>query len=95
MVHNVGGQVKLEPGDLERYIRTESSRKGMSREPIPILAMWLRNQGGKAQVLVETEGKRGRKWFLVMEESLQGPFSHIAEVAGILDSPADPLTSKP
>ena len=94
MSHNVG-QVKTEPGDLERHLRVEYGRTKMSREPVPILALWLRNINGHAQVLAETDGKHGRKWFLVMEESLGSAFSHIAEMGGILDSPEDPLTKEP
>lgn len=95
MVHGVGGQVKTDPGDLERHLAAELSRKGMARhETVPIMALWLRNIGGKAQVLAEINGNP-RRWFLVMEESLDSAFSHIAEVGGILDSPEDPLTCKP
>jgi hypothetical protein len=95
MAHNVGREAKTEPGDLERHLAAELSRQGMSRhETVAITALWLRNIGGKAQVLVEVKTpKRGVGWYLVLEESLNGPFSHIAEVAGILDSPEDPLTT--
>ena len=92
MAHGVRSEIKTEPGDLERCLMTELGRTQMSREPVPILALWLRNIDGKAQVLAETDGKHGRRWFLVIEESLTGAFSHIAEVGGILDSPEDPLT---
>jgi len=65
----------------------------LNSETVCITALWLRNIGGKAQVLAESKGKHGRKWFLIMEESLDSAFSHIAEVGGILDSPLDPLTN--
>ena len=92
MVHNVRNDIATEPGEFERHLGVEYSRKKISRENIPITALWLRNLNGKAQVLAENNGKHGRKWFLVMEESLDSAFSHIAEVGGILDSPEDPLT---
>ena len=94
MVHNITGEVKLEPGDMERHLAAELSRTKMSREHVPITGLWLRNLGGKAQVLAEViTSKHGRRWYLVLEESLDGAFSHIAEVGGILDSQLDPLTA--
>ena len=58
---------------------------------IPVNAVWLRNTGDRLQVLIETnEG-----WRLAIDT--YGPLdetqvSHIAELAGLLKAPADPLT---
>ena len=41
-----------------------------------ITAIWLRQLDGKAQVLVEIN----KKWRMVIEETCDSPFSHIAEV---------------
>lgn len=60
---------------------------------ICITGVWLRRIGNKAQVLLESEGEYGKRWFLVVEEGLDGQFSHIVEPAGILNSPVDEVTS--
>jgi len=95
MAHGVGGKIDTTVGELKRHLQVELSRTGMSRNTVPIQALWLRNIGGKAQVLAEVETRtHGRKWYLILEESLTGAFSHIAEVEGILNSPEDPLTKE-
>jgi hypothetical protein len=56
-----------------------------------ITAIWLRRIGDKAQVLAEIDGK----WRQVIEESLDGSFSHIAEVVDDGTRwPVDPITDK-
>jgi hypothetical protein len=58
---------------------------------IAINAVWLRNVGDRLQVLIETnEG-----WRLAIDTF--GPLtetqvSHIAELAGLVKAPADPIT---
>jgi hypothetical protein len=64
----------------------------MSRDTtVTISGIWLRKIGDKIQVLAESKGKHGRHWFLVIEENIDGAFSHIAEPPGILDAQIDPL----
>lgn len=60
---------------------------------ICITGVWLRRIGNKAQVLLESDGEHGRRWFLVVEEQFDGAFSHIVETEGILGSPVDEVTS--
>lgn len=68
----------------------------MSRDTtVSISGIWLRKIGDKVQVLVESKGKQGRHWFLVIEEQEDGAFSHIAEPSGILDAPVDPFEGEP
>ncbi len=48
-------------------------------------AVWLRRIDDKVQVLVEDLGK----WYLVIEENVDGPFSHIAEHPSLMAAPLD------
>lgn len=48
-------------------------------EPLPVTAIWLRREGDKAIVLAEIGGD----WIPLIEEHLEGNFSHIIEQAGI------------
>ncbi len=50
-------------------------------------SVWLRRIGDKVQVLVEDLGK----WYLVIEENVDGSFSHIAEHPALMAAPLDTL----
>ena len=51
-------------------------------------AIWLRRIGDKVQVLVEIDNR----WYMAIEEHVDGSFSHIAEPGGAIDWPLDPVT---
>jgi hypothetical protein len=58
---------------------------------VTISGIWLRKIGDTVQVLAESKGTNGKFWFLVIEEQVDGNFSHIVEPTGILNAPLDPL----
>lgn len=51
----------------------------MAKQPISITGLWLRREGQHAVVLAEMGGE----WIEVIRDLAEGPFSHIAEPAGI------------
>lgn len=53
--------------------------------------VWLRRLGDRVQVLVEIVGAGDPRWHLVIEESIDGEFSHIVEARGMLHAPIDPV----
>ena len=48
---------------------------------IDISAVWLRAEGEYAVVLVE---RSDGKWYEVIREKMDGPFSHICEASGLI-----------
>jgi hypothetical protein len=73
---------------FERDVKAAHDQELISRE-IRITAVWLRRIGDTAQVLLEMNGRE--TWHLVIEESVHGNFSHIAENTAIREAPTDPI----
>jgi hypothetical protein len=58
------------------------------RDPVPVTGTWLRIMDGRAQLLLEIDGR----WRLINDESDGVPVSHITNPGGIRERPLDPWT---
>lgn len=62
----------------------------MPNKSFTATGVWLRRMADTVQLLVERDGR----WYLAIEESIEGNFSHIAEGNGADRWPLDPVTER-